>query len=884
MNILEKILGNYSQKQLKSYTYILEKVNQMEKKFLGLKSEDFLKYTEQWRQEVKEGKKLEELIPESFALVRYAAQITLQERHFDVQVLGGIALHQGNIAEMKTGEGKTLTSTLAVYLNSLLGRGVHVVTVNDYLAQRDSEWMGRVYACLGLEVGLITNNMPNQERSNAYLADVTYGTNNEFGFDYLRDNIKYNYKEKVQREYYFAIIDEIDSILIDEARTPLIISGASEQSIDKYVAINDKIGGLKRAWRKKDQSTAENIARNNNIGLEAVASFLEEKEDNDLVIQGEYTLDEKTRNIQLTEQGLNIMESRLSDIMTTSSLYDFQSIDTLHLVNQALRAYYVFKNDIDYLVKDQQVKIVDEFTGRVLDGRRFGDGLHQALEAKEGVPIENENQTLASITFQNYFRRYEKLSGMTGTAETEKEEFQKIYGLGVVVIPTHKKLIRKDNEDAIYRTEKIKFDAIIDKIEKLYQAKQPVLVGTDSIATSEKISQLLQKKRLPYNVLNAKHHAQEAEIIANAGVPGAITISTNMAGRGTDIKIGETIKAKGLFVLGTCRHEARRIDNQLIGRSGRQGDPGESQFILSLDDDLLRIFGGEKIANLMARLNIEEKEEIKHSLISKSIWNAQKKIESRNFSIRKHLLEYDNIMDQQRRVFYQLRENILNGEITLGTVSVELLENILDKYNDKNLEEPALRSLQDELEQIFTQEFVFASDNMEEIRKVATAALDTMYVQKKESLKQYNSFIESQILINVADTLWKNHLLELDGLKEGIGLRGYGQKNPLDEYKKEAFQLFEIFLEKINQSAVYRYFQVEIQDDTAVPVAEKPQKEPLVLHRGITAETKKKLNIPARKSAAIGRNELCPCGSGKKYKHCCLKKYVQQSFQQKSIL
>ena len=672
-----KFFGDENTKTLKSFQKQVDKINELEPAMQALKNEDFPVKTEEFKKRIQDGESMDELIPETFALVREASKRVIGERHFDVQLLGGLALHYGNIAEMATGEGKTLSSTCPVFLNALSGNGVHIITPNDYLAKRDSKWMGQIFEFLGLSVGLIQHGFHDEERRSAYAADITYGTNNEFGFDYLRDNMKFSLEDYVQREFNFAVVDEVDSILIDEARTPLIISGPTEDNVEKYHQINKFVYGLSREIRKEEvgklpQNQMHNIAEN-----------LEELEDHDIVREGDYALDERARSINLTDKGSVKIEGRLQDLLVKdTSLFDYENMEILHHVNQALKAHYMFNNDVDYVVQDGQVIIVDEFTGRLMPGRRFSDGLHQALEAKEGVTIERENQTLATITFQNYFRLYKKLSGMTGTAETEKNEFKKIYNLGVVVAPTNKPLAREDLSDVVFKTVGAKYRATIKRISELHEKGQPVLVGTVSIEVSEAISKLLNKEGINHEVLNAKHHEREAEIIANAGQFGAVTIATNMAGRGTDIKPSpETLEVGGLFVLATGRHDSRRIDNQFRGRSGRQGDPGASQFLLSLEDDLLRIFGGERISNLMDKLNIEEDEPIEHVFITKAIGNAQKKVEGYHFDIRKHVLEYDDVMEKQRSIIYGRRRDILGDDVQ--NLILEMSDGVVDQLMDQ---------------------------------------------------------------------------------------------------------------------------------------------------------------------------------------------------------
>jgi preprotein translocase subunit SecA len=759
-----------------------------------------------------------------------------------------VVLHEGKIAEMKTGEGKTLMATMPVYLNALTGKGVHIVTVNDYLATRDSEWMGKIYEFLGLSVGKIYHDIPEDERKAAYSADVLYGTNNEFGFDYLRDNMKFSKEQMVQRDLNFAIVDEVDSILIDEARTPLIISGQAEESTDKYYKVNQIIPKLKK--------------------------------------EEHYQIDEKAKTASLTDEGIVIMEN----LLNVDNLYDPANIETLHCLNQAVKAHGLFKNEVDYVVKDGEVIIIDEFTGRMMAGRRYSDGLHQALEAKEGVKIENENQTLASITFQNYFRMYEKLAGMTGTAATEAEEFGSIYKLEVIVVPTNQPMIREDCPDVIYRTEDEKFDAVIEEIKELHEVKRPVLVGTISIERSELLSKKLKKFGIKHSVLNAKHHEKEAEIIAQAGQPGAVTIATNMAGRGTDIVLGEGIpELGGLHILGTERHESRRIDNQLRGRSGRQGDMGSSRFYLSLEDDLLRIFGSDKISPLMARLGMEDGQPIEHAMVSKAVANAQKKVEAHNFDIRKHLLEYDDVMNRQREVLYTLRREIINTDN-----AKELLLDMADEVVDDTLAEIAqekiypeewdIEALNELLERQFTVHIKKSGDhelilqgntklelencNREILHDTIMETVIQAYEAKEEGIEtDFMRHIEKVIMLQVLDGLWKDHLLGMDHLKEGIGLRGYAQKNPLTEYKKEGFDLFGAMMARIKEETTEYLFKIQINQEIEMP-DERGSKPPQVVeHRGDSEVSAKPVTV-RREEEKVGRNEPCPCGSGKKYKKC----------------
>ena len=877
-----KIIGSYSDKQLKRYKPYLQRINELEHAYREYSETQCKEKTEEFKKRITGGETLESVLPEAFALVRKAAMDTLGERPFDVQILGGIALFKGQIAEMKTGEGKTLTSTLPLYLYALTGKGAHLVTVNDYLAERDANWMGKIYNHLGITVGIIIHEKNDEQRREAYLSDITYGTNNEFGFDFLRDNMKFDLKDYVQREQHFAIVDEVDSILIDEARTPLIISGPAESSTESYYKIDKELYGLTREFRVVDNPDPAVVAKEHSLEEGEVANFLKQKEDLDVVVPGDYTLDEKSRNIQLAERGVGKMEKRLMDMLQSPNLFDFDNIDILHHVNQALKAHYVFKRDIDYVVQQGRVLIVDEFTGRIMEGRRFSDGLHQALEAKERVRIEKENQTLASITYQNYFRKYKFLAGMTGTAETEATEFMKIYGLGVVVVPTNEEMIRKDHPDVIYKTKAAKHRAITSQVRQLYKEKQPVLVGAASVESSEFISNLLNKNEIPHSVLNAKYHEQEAEIIAKAGQPGAVTIATNMAGRGTDIKLGDGVCEKGgLFILGTERNESRRVDNQLRGRSGRQGDPGGSRFYLSLEDDLLRIFGGERIANLMGRLKIDENEAIEHVLVSRAIENSQKKVEAHNFEIRKHLLEYDDVMNRQREIIYRQRRRILGDERedVLYDMIGDLLDGLLDTYcSEKQIEQWDFEGLRSELGTIFQLRLPGDeekhSDSQDTLYKWISGEIKKLCNKKKEQFGEAHDYILRHIQLEVTDSFWKDHLLSMDHLKEGIGMRGYAQKNPLIEYKKEGFQLFSSLMGRISLECVKHYFHVSVVKEPPKEV-ERKQQEMELIHESVNAprppKKKPPRQIPVRKRIAIGRNHPCHCGSGKKYKNCHMK-------------
>ncbi|WP_457554214.1 preprotein translocase subunit SecA [Desulfobacula sp.] len=837
LSIFTKIFGSNNDRILKTLRPIIEEINQLEPKIQQLTDEQMPQQTNEFKEKIKNGATLEDMLPSAFALVREASVRVLGMRHFDVQLIGGIALHRGMIAEMKTGEGKTLMSTLPAYLNALSGKGVHIVTVNDYLAKRDAEWMSKIYNFLGLSVGAILHDIDDQERKRSYSADITYGTNNEFGFDYLRDNMKFDKESLAQKDLNFAIVDEVDSILIDEARTPLIISGPGEKSTHFYTHVNTIIPAFKKEL--------------------------------------DYTLDEESKTVSLTEEGIAKGES----LLKVDNLYDPANIEILHHLNQALKAHTIFKKDTDYIVKNNQVIIVDEFTGRLMTGRRYSEGLHQALEAKENVKIENENQTLASITFQNFFRMYDKLSGMTGTAETEGPEFKKIYDLDVLVIPTHEQMIRKDNPDLIYKTKKEKYEASIKEIIRLHKKGQPVLVGTISIDVSEDMSKKLKKKGVPHTVLNAKHHKAEAEIVANAGQKGAVTISTNMAGRGTDIVLGEGVKELGgLHILGTSRHESRRIDNQLRGRSGRQGDEGSSRFYLSLEDDLLRIFGGDRIHSVMDKLGIEEGEHIQHSFISKAIENAQSKVEGHNFEIRKHLLEYDDVMNQQREIIYRQRRMAL-VEKDLKTVVMEMIEDkIYDIVDEFTIEKTPvtqwdLKGLETRIKKVFnfiTDLKIAANknDDPEQFSKALFELIKDLYNRRETSIGiDITREIERHIILQTVDTRWKEHLLSMDHLKEGIGLRGYAQQDPLMIYKKEGFDMFHELMERIKEEVVEILFKIQISTSSQVDEMKKKEQEDLTFSHSDGSSVRQPVK---RSSKKIQRNDPCPCGSGKKYKKCCM--------------
>jgi len=840
-NLFKKVFGTHNERVLDRIRLIVDRINAFEPAVVNLPDDRLAGRTAEFRQRLEKGESVDDLLPEVFATVREVGRRVLAMRHFDVQLVGGVVLHEGKIAEMRTGEGKTLAATLPIVLNALTGRGVHLVTVNDYLAKRDAEWMGAIYRFLGLSVGVIVHGMDDQERQAAYRCDVTYGTNNEFGFDYLRDNMKFRMEDMVQRDLHYAIVDEVDSILIDEARTPLIISGPAEESTDKYARINSILG------------------------------FLKKEED--------YKVDEKARSVLLTEDaGIPKVERLLS----VDNLYDPRNIEILHHVNQGLKAHVLFRRDVDYMVKDGQVVIVDEFTGRLMPGRRWSDGLHQAVEAKEGVKIENENQTLATITFQNYFRMFEKLAGMTGTADTEAVEFKQIYDLDVVVIPTNQPMIREDLRDQIYRTEKEKFQAVHEEIRALHESGQPVLVGTVSIEKSERLSGILNRHGIPHNVLNAKHHEREAQIIAEAGQPGKVTIATNMAGRGVDIKLGEGVVGKGgLHIIGTERHESRRVDNQLRGRAGRQGDPGSSRFYLSLEDDLLRIFGSDRISPLMEKLGMQEGEPIEHNLVNKAVENAQKKVEAHNFDIRKHLLEYDDVMNKQRTVIYDMREDVLSGESLRDTVmemAGEAAEDIALRFSEEKVhpEEWDLLALRDAVFSQFGFRLEIPEGDVQGLTRETLAVrieeeARSAYRRKEEEYgEEAMRYLERMFLLSTIDALWKDHLLSMDHLKEGIGLRGYAQKDPLKEYQREGFDMFSDLVFRIKEESLKRLFHVKVQREEEPRKIARTMPAParrVNLSRGDISRAG--VTTQRHVSRKVGRNEPCPCGSGKKYKKCC---------------
>jgi preprotein translocase subunit SecA len=894
-NVLTKVFGSRNTRLVKRLGHDVARINALEAGLVPLSDEQLRAKTNEFRNRIANGESVDSLLHEAFAVVREGSRRALGMRHFDVQLIGGMVLNQGQIAEMRTGEGKTLVATLPVYLNALGGQGAHVVTVNDYLARRDAEWMGRLYSFLGLSVGVVVSGQDQAEKRAAYAADITYGTNNEYGFDYLRDNMAFRLEERAQRGLHFAIVDEVDSILIDEARTPLIISGPAEESTDLYVKINAIIPKLER----------------------------QQLEDG----PGDYSVDEKTRQAFLTEAGHDKVEGLLAKanlLAAGSSLYDVGNLILMHHLNAALRAHALFKREVDYIVRDNEVIIIDEFTGRMMQGRRWSEGLHQAIEAKEGVAIQNENQTLATITFQNYFRLYKKLAGMTGTADTEAYEFQQIYGLEVVVIPTHRAMIRKDMGDQIYRTAREKHAAILSDIRDCHQRGQPVLVGTTSIEASEELSSLMGRENIAHQVLNAKHHEREAHIVAEAGRPRAVTIATNMAGRGTDIVLGgnlemelaalgddatkhahareawrkrheDVLAAGGLHVIGTERHESRRIDNQLRGRSGRQGDPGSSRFYLSLEDNLLRIFGSERLAGLMQRLGMQEGEAIEHPWVTRAIENAQRKVEGRNFDIRKQLLEYDDVANDQRKVIYEQRNRLMEVEDISDSVAAirrDVLSVLVGQYippdsleeqwDIKGLEEALARDCGLQFPLI---EWLKAEPGLHEetLRERLIAEADTQHQQKAEAVGvPVMRHLEKVVMLQILDTAWKDHLAAMDYLRQGIHLRGYAQKNPKEEYKREAFELFSGMLGRIKQEVIGLLARVEVRAESDVAALEEKQHAPQemhFLHPSVSAgepeaaaqaaepETSAVQTI-VREQPKIGRNQPCPCGSGKKYKHC----------------
>jgi len=901
-SLITKVIGSRNERLLKQLARDVERINALEADTQQLTDDQLKARTAEFRQRLDNGETLDELLPEAFAVVREASVRTLGLRHFDVQLIGGMVLHQGKIAEMKTGEGKTLVATLAVYLNALPGKGAHVVTVNDYLARRDAEWMGPIYQALGMSVGVSVPGMTPAAKRTAYACDVTYGTNNEFGFDYLRDNMAFSLEQKVQREQHFAIVDEVDSILIDEARTPLIISGPADEGPELYVKINRIVPELK----------------------------VQEEEDG----PGDFSLDEKSRQVHLTEDGM----SRVEDLLTRAgllgeneSLYDANNLALMHTLNACLRAHHLFNRDVDYIVNDGEVVIVDEFTGRTMPGRRWSDGLHQAIEAKEGVPIQRENQTLASITFQNYFRLYDKLAGMTGTADTEAYEFQSIYGLEVVVIPTHKPMVRIDHGDLVYLTRQEKYDAIIEDIKERTAAGQPVLVGTTSIETSELISRELKKAKIGHEVLNAKHHEREAQIIAQAGRPGAVTIATNMAGRGTDIVLGgsldaelaelgdnapddkiravredwqqrhdKVIEAGGLHIIGTERHESRRIDNQLRGRSGRQGDPGSSRFYLSLEDNLMRIFASDRLGGMMQKLGMQKGEAIEHTWVSRAIENAQRKVEAHNFDIRKNLLDFDDVANDQRRVIYAQRNELMEAddvhdyveemrdEVFNGLISRYIPpESVEEMWDPEGLE----KALEGEFGiEVPVREWLEADHDLTEadLRKRILERVEVHFKAKEEQTgPEVMRNFEKAVMLNVLDQQWKEHLASMDYLRRGIHLRGFAQKKPQQEYKREGFEMFTDMLDNMRLEVMKILARVEVrsEQDVAAVDEQRRRERPMEFRHREAAALGSEAAAPAagggaqpagaprqgtfvREGRKVGRNEPCPCGSGKKYKQC----------------
>ncbi len=903
MNILKTIFGSRNDRVIRRMGKAADRINALEPGFAALSDADLRAKTEEFKNRLAKGEQVDALLPEAFAVVREASKRTLEMRHFDVQLIGGMVLHEGKIAEMRTGEGKTLVATLPVYLNALTGKGVHVVTVNDYLAQRDADWMGQIYQFLGMRVGVVIAGMSPDEKRAAYGADITYGTNNEYGFDYLRDNMAFGLEQKVQRPLHYALVDEVDSILIDEARTPLIISGPAEESSELYRKVNEIVPRLTR--QKEEEGP------------------------------GDYWVDEKTKQVYLTEAGHEQVEDLLLEVgllREGDSLYDAANLGVFHHLNACLRAHALFHKDVEYIVRDGEIIIVDEFTGRTMPGRRWSDGLHQAIEAKEGVPIQAENQTLASITFQNYFRLYQKLAGMTGTADTEAFEFQQIYGLEVIVVPTHLKMIREDKGDLVFLTPPEKFEAVLDDIRDCRKRGQPTLVGTTSIEVSELLSGLLSKEKIPHQVLNAKQHEREAEIIAQAGQPGAVTIATNMAGRGTDIVLGGNLQAElkamgteigevdreaarrgwqqrheqvvaagGLHVIGTERHESRRIDNQLRGRSGRQGDPGSSRFYLSLEDNLLRIFASDRVAGLMQKLGMEKGEAIEHPWVTKAIENAQRKVEAHNFDIRKNLLEFDDVANDQRKVMYRWRNELMEAEdvsATLKDMRAEVLKQVIDPFiPPQSLEEQwNVAGVEEALEREFglqlpVRSWLDADPNLHEepLRERIHTELERVYDAKETQVgTPWMRQFEKAVLLQVLDSHWREHLAAMDYLRQGIHLRGYAQKNPKQEYKREAFEMFQALVQRIHQEAVGFLVRAQFQTEPT-PIPEPRRPAPAALHfvhaeapalaegeaeddgsgNEIRQQQEEVAHTPfVREGRKIGRNEPCPCGSGKKYKHC----------------
>jgi preprotein translocase subunit SecA len=904
--LVKLVIGSRNDRLIKKKRKLVKKVNALAAEYEKLSDEDLKAKTQVFRDRLEQGEKLDNLIPEAFALVREASTRVFGLRHFDVQLIGGMVLHNGKIAEMKTGEGKTLMATLAAYLNALPGKGVHVVTVNDYLARRDAETMGRLYGFLGLNTGVIVSELDHDQRKAAYAADITYGTNNEFGFDYLRDNMAFSLEQKVQRELFFGIVDEVDSILIDEARTPLIISGQADGSTDIYLKTNQVIPHLTRQQKADDPEQQDQMP-------------------------GDYFVDEKSRQVHLTESGYEKVEHLLVEhglIEEGSTLYDPANIRLMHYLNASLRGHVLFQKDVDYVVRNDQIIIVDEFTGRMMTGRRWSEGLHQAIEAKEGVTIQNENQTLASITFQNYFRLYQKLSGMTGTADTEAFELNKIYGLEVVVIPTHRPMIRRDMGDLVYLSAREKYNAVIEDIKDCHKRGQPVLVGTTSIEKSELISALLAQQNIPHEVLNAKQHEREAHIVENAGMPGAVTIATNMAGRGTDIVLGGNLSAElaalgedvsdaekeqtrgawldrhekvvaagGLHVIGSERHESRRIDNQLRGRSGRQGDPGSSRFYLSLEDDLMRIFASDRVAGLMQKLGMQEGEAIEHPWVTRSIESAQRKVEGRNFDIRKEILAYDDVANDQRKVVYAQRNELMAAEDIadiIAAIRADVINDAITQFiPPKTMEEQwDVAGLEAYLQKDLNMPLPIAQ-MLDQDHSLNEPKLRKLIVEKAEQESDAKAtaigpdvirHFEKSVMLQVLDNSWKEHLAAMDQLRQGIHLRGYGQKDPKQEYKREAFEMFNNLLSHIKVEVVTILAKVQVTKEEDVQAIDEQRQAPMEMHYEhaeahsafepapeqlpLAEETDSAEQPFVRESQKVGRNDPCPCGSGKKFKHC----------------
>ena len=852
---ITKIFGTANDRKVKQYIKKAKKINALEEKYEKLSDEELKSAFNELKKDVTQnGKSLDDVLNDSFAITREASKRVLGMRHYDVQLVGGMVLHEGNIAEMKTGEGKTLVATLAISLNAMLGRGVHLVTVNDYLAKRDAEDMGKLYEFLGYTTGCITNEVyDDAQRKAQYSADITYGTNNEFGFDYLRDNMKTNQEEKVQRDHYYAIVDEVDSILIDEARTPLIISGPTQRDYNHYAKANEVALKMERGEE------------------------LPTKPGEDKKTTGDFIVDEKNKQIVLTEQGLQKAE----ELFGAGNLYDLENAILAHHLDQALKANYLFEKDVDYVVKDGEIIIVDEFTGRLSEGRRYSEGLHQALEAKEGVEIKEESQTLAEVTYQNYFRLYNKLAGMTGTAQTEATEFAEIYGLEVISIPTNVPVVREDKNDLIFNTEEEKLDAIVAKIKEFNEKGQPVLIGTASIEKSEMIHEKLKKEKIPHNVLNAKNHEQEAEIIVNAGAKAAVTVATNMAGRGVDIKLSDEVKELGgLAIIGTERHESRRIDNQLRGRAGRQGDPGFSQFFLSLDDNLLRIFGGDKIRKIMSRIGVQKGEFIDSKLVTRSVESAQKKVEGLHYESRKHLLEYDDVANFQRKAIYKFRDQLIDPEYDIAAKikenRLEVIDFVMqdcDIVDGLPSEDFDLNCLINSISDLSGVEFpkdMLEGKEPAEIKEVLITALEEIYEQKMSVFDaEQRKEIEKLIYLQTLDNLWRDHLYEMDTLKTGIGLRGYNQKDPLTEYKQESFKMFEDLIRKVKAESIKFVHRVEFNMDGEGEQAEQEQSAVQEEPAQEFAKEETKASQPITGGKKPKRNDPCPCGSGKKYKNCC---------------